>query len=108
MIMFRCHMGVVEEGMLVEWRQLETPSLPEMKRAMMRYKAGKAQKKALNKERAARAAGARDKDSGGGGGGGKKKRSPSRRRAVPPEWKEPVSLPYMLTGSLRTGGVPGF
>ncbi len=90
LIMFRCHTGIVEEGMLVEWRRLETPSLPEMKRAMTRYKAGKAQKKALKKdrERDARAARARDKDSGGGGGGGKKKRSPSRRRAVPPEWKE--------------------
>ncbi len=41
LIMFRCHTGVVEEGMLVEWRRLETPSLPKMKRAMTRYKAGK-------------------------------------------------------------------
>ncbi len=85
--MFRCHTGVVEERMLVEWRRLETPSLLEMKRAMTRYKAGKAQKKALkkDKERAAQAARAHDKDSSCGGGGGKKKRSPSCRRAVPPE-----------------------
>ncbi len=90
LIMFRCHTSVVEEGMLVEWRRLETPSLPEMKRAMTKYKAGKAQKKALKKdrERDTRAARARDKDTGGGSFGSKKKRSPSRRRAVPPEWLE--------------------
>ena len=88
--MFRCHTGVVEEGMLVEWRQLEKPSLPEMKWAMTRYKAGKAQKKALKKdrERDTRAARAPDKDSGGGGGGGKKKRSPSSRHIISPEWCE--------------------
>ncbi len=51
LIMFRCHTGVVEEGMLVEWRWLELPSLPEMKRAITRYKVGKAQKKALKKDR---------------------------------------------------------
>ncbi len=80
LIMFRCHTGVVE------WRWLETPSLPGLKRAMTRYKAGKAQKKALkDRERAARAARARDKDSGGGG---KKKHSPSLCHAVPPEWRE--------------------
>ncbi len=57
---------------------------------MTRYKTGKAQKKALKKdrERDARAAQARDKDSGGGRGGGQKKRSPSLRRTVPPEWCE--------------------
>ena len=86
LIMFRCHTGVVEEWMLVEWRRLETPSLQEMKRAMTRYKAGKVQKNALKKdrERDAQAARALDKDSSGGGGGGKKKRSPSRRHTVPP------------------------
>ncbi len=31
LIMFRCHTGVVEEGMLVELRRQETPLLPEMK-----------------------------------------------------------------------------
>ncbi len=51
---------------------------------MTRYKAGKAQKKALKKDRER----AQDKDSSGGGGGGKKKCSPSRRSAVPPEWRE--------------------
>ncbi len=88
LIMFRCHTGVVEEGMLTEWWRLENPSLPEMKRAMTKYKAGKAQKKALKKDRekdAARAPRAREK--GPVGGGGKKKRSPSCC-AVPPEWRE--------------------
>ncbi len=86
LIIFRCHTGVVEEGMLVEWRRLETLSLPEMKRAMMRYKAGKAQKKALKKERerGARAAWTQDKDSGGGGGGGKKNGTlPYAARSLP-------------------------
>ncbi len=86
LIMFHCHTGVVEEGMLTEWRRLENPTLPDMKRALTRYKAGKAQKKALkkdrDKDRDSRAARARDKEPGGGGGG-KKKRSPSRR-TVPP------------------------
>ncbi len=61
-------------------------SLPMMKGVMMRYKAGKAQKKAPKKdrERDAQAARALDKDPGGGGDGGKKKRSPSGRREVPP------------------------
>ncbi len=64
---------------------MDTPSLPEMKWAMTRYKAGKAQKKAFKKdgEWDARASRARDKDSGCRGGGGKKKRSPSRRRVDP-------------------------
>ncbi len=90
LIMFRCHTGVVEGGMLVEWRRLEMPSLLEMKWAMTRYTAGKAQKKALKKdrERDARATRAHNKDSGGGGGSGKKKRSLSWRRAVPPEWRK--------------------
>ncbi len=90
LIMFRCHTGVVEGGMLVEWRRLEMPSLPEMKWAMTRYTAGKAQKKALKKdrERDAWAARAHNKDSGGGGSSGKKKRSLSWRRAVPPEWRK--------------------
>ncbi len=34
LIMFCCHTGVAEEGMLAEWRRLETPSLAEMKRVM--------------------------------------------------------------------------
>ncbi len=37
--------------MLAEWRRLETPSLPEMKRVMRAYKVGKVQKKALKKDR---------------------------------------------------------
>ncbi len=70
LIMFRCHTGVVEEGMLTEWRRLENPTLPDMKRELMRYKAGKAQKKALMMDRD------KDQDSRaaaepGGGGGGK-------------------------------------
>ena len=36
-------------GNVAEWWQLENPSLPEMKRALTRYKAGKTQKKALKK-----------------------------------------------------------
>ncbi len=76
LIMFRCHTGVMEEGMLMEWRRLENPTLPDMKRALTRYKAGKAQKKALKKDRDrdrdSRAARARDKEPAGGGGGMKK------------------------------------
>ncbi len=51
LIMFRCHTCVVEEGILVERRRLDTPLLPEMKQAMTRYKGGKAQKKGLKKDR---------------------------------------------------------
>ncbi len=38
--MFRCHTGVVEEGMLTEWRRLENPTLPDIKWALTRYKGG--------------------------------------------------------------------
>ena len=51
MIMSHCHKGITEEGMMAEWRLLENLSLPEINRAISFYKAGKAQKKALKKER---------------------------------------------------------
>ncbi len=101
LIMLRCHTGVVEEGMLTEWRRLENPTLNDMKRALTRYKAGKAQKKALKKDRDryrdSRAARVRDKEPSGGGGD-KRKRSPSRR-AVPPEWRELAVPPLQGQGA---------
>ena len=90
LIMFRCHTGFVEEGMVTEWQRLENPTLPVMKWAIMRYKGGKAKKKALKKDRDkehnSQAARARNKETGAGGSGNTKP-SPSRR-AVPPEWRE--------------------
>ncbi len=92
MIMFRCHMGVAEEGMLAEWRRLETPSLPGIKRVMRSYNEGKAQKKALKKEleRDAWAAQAQERGTGGGGKGRglRKMLLPSGRRVVPHELRE--------------------
>ncbi len=75
--MLRCHTSVTEEGMLAERRRLETLSLPEMKRVMRSYKAGKAQKKALKKEREreTRAARAHERAAGDGGNGWRRKRS---------------------------------
>ncbi len=58
--------------------------LPEMKQALKRYKAVKAKKKALKKdrERDAQAAKAQDNEPGGG------KKWPPSLPAVPPEWHE--------------------
>ena len=81
-MMFRMLTGVQDKGMLTEWRRIENPTMPEMKRIMKIYMNAKKQEKATRtgpKENA-RAAKAGEKSNRG--------RSPSRgRMSIPDEWK---------------------
>ncbi len=81
-MMFCMLTGVQDKGMLTEWRRIENPTMPEMKRVMKIYMNGKKQEKATRScpKENTRAAKAGEKSNRG--------RSPSRgRMSISDEWK---------------------